>query len=114
MKGRVGTLSYMAPEVLKRHLYTAACDMWSLGVVAYILLSGRRPFHSRDRQEKIERILHTEPNWQSHAWTHVSHAAIDFVKRLLIKEPEHVRAAPACLARPPALRALALSVVPAS
>jgi len=87
MKGRVGTLSYMAPEVLLRKPYAAACDMWSLGVVAFILLSGRRPFHSRDRQEKIERILHTEPNYASSSWTTVSPLAIDFVKRLLTKEP---------------------------
>ena len=46
-----GTLTYMAPEVLTGRGegglqgYTSACDMWSLGVVAYMLLSGRRPFH---------------------------------------------------------------------
>jgi len=87
MKGRVGTLSYMAPEVLKRLPYTAACDMWSLGVVAFILLSGRRPFHSRERQEKIDRILHTEPNYNSSSWATVSDTAKDFVMQLLVKEP---------------------------
>jgi len=89
MKGRVGTLSYMAPEVLLRRPYTAACDMWSLGVVAFILLSGRRPFHSRERQEKIERILHTEPNYGSSAWAPISDVAKDFVRRLLVKDPTH-------------------------
>jgi len=83
----VGTLSYMAPEVLLRHPYTAACDMWSLGVVAFILLSGRRPFHCRDRQEKIQRILTTEPSFGT-SWATTSAQAIDFVRRLLVKEPE--------------------------
>ena len=87
MSGRVGTLSYMAPEVLQRLPYTAACDMWSLGVVTFILLSGRRPFHSRDRAEKIERILHTEPNYDHPAWSHVSAEGVDFVQRLLAKRP---------------------------
>ncbi|KOO32313.1 calcium-dependent protein [Chrysochromulina tobinii] len=87
MTGRVGTLSYMAPEVLLRHPYTAACDMWSLGVVAFILLSGRRPFHCRDRQEKIQRILTTEPSFGT-SWATTSAQAIDFVRRLLVKEPE--------------------------
>ena len=87
MTGRVGTLSYMAPEVLLRRPYTAACDMWSLGVVAFILLSGRRPFHCRDREEKIQRILSTEPSFGT-SWATASAQAIDFVRRLLVKEPE--------------------------
>ena len=100
MKGRVGTLSYMAPEVLNRRPYTAACDMWSLGVVAFILLSGRRPFHSRDRHEKIERILHTEPNFASSSWKGVPPQAVDFVQRLLIKDPEHRMRAEEAMAHP--------------
>ena len=49
MTERVGTLSYMAPEILNNHPYTEKCDMWSIGVVTYILLAGRRPFHSQNR-----------------------------------------------------------------
>ena len=63
-RGRVGTLSYMAPEVLRRRPYSKACDMWSLGVVAFIVLAGRRPFHHHDREEKIDRILHSEPSFR--------------------------------------------------
>ena len=59
-KGRVGTLSYMAPEVLLRQAYAKPCDIWSLGVVAFILLAGRRPFHSRDRDEKIDLIINAQ------------------------------------------------------
>ena len=70
MRDRVGTLTYMAPEVLNGSRgaewgggYTSACDMWSLGVVAYMLLSGRRPFHHADREEKKrlvrEKLLYT-------------------------------------------------------
>ena len=44
MKTDCGTIEYMAPEVITRALYTNAVDMWSMGVIAYIVLSGRLPF----------------------------------------------------------------------
>jgi len=87
-RGRVGTLSYMAPEVLRRKPYAKPCDMWSLGVVAFILLAGRRPFHSRDREEKIELILSAEPNYGGSGWRGISDEAKQFVQSLLQKEPE--------------------------
>ncbi len=44
MKTDCGTIEYMAPEVITRALYTNAVDMWSMGVITYIVLSGRLPF----------------------------------------------------------------------
>lgn len=44
MKTDCGTIEYMAPEVITRALYTNAVDLWSMGVIAYIVLSGRLPF----------------------------------------------------------------------
>ena len=85
--GRVGTLSYMAPEVLRKQPYAKPCDMWSLGVVCFILLSGRRPFHAREREEKIDLILHTEPSYTGSGWKGISSQAMNFVQALLRKEP---------------------------
>ena len=99
-KGRVGTLSYMAPEVLRRQPYAKPCDMWSLGVVAFILLAGRRPFHSRDRETKIDLILHSEPSYTGSGWRGISPTAIDFVKALLHKAPEERLTAAEALRHP--------------
>ena len=45
-----GTVGYMSPEVILAGVYTRAADMWAAGVVAYILLSGLPPFHSRSHR----------------------------------------------------------------
>lgn len=87
-KGRVGTLSYMAPEVVNRKPYAKPCDMWSLGVVTFMMLSGRRPFHSRDREEKMALIRQAAPTYsEERGWRGVSEAAVAFVQNLLRKEP---------------------------
>lgn len=93
MHDRVGTLTYMAPEVLTGRGegglqgYTSACDMWSLGVVAYMLLSGRRPFHHSDREEKRRLVKEGKASFEHEAWSNVSAAAQDFVRSLLHRDP---------------------------
>ena len=83
----------MAPEVLTGRGegglqgYTSACDMWSLGVVAYMLLSGRRPFHHSDREEKRRLVKEGKASFEHEAWGNVSAAAQDFVRSLLHRDP---------------------------
>jgi serine/threonine protein kinase len=55
MTNVVGTPFYMAPEALKRK-HNKACDIWSVGVIAYILLVGRSPFEGQDDQEVLAKI----------------------------------------------------------
>ena len=51
IKGFFGTLEYLAPEVaIKRGAYTEKCDMWSLGVIMYALLTKKFPFTSKNRE----------------------------------------------------------------
>ena len=56
----VGTWSYMAPEQIRGEEVTSAADLWSLGIVLYELITGRRPFRARSEPDLVSRILETE------------------------------------------------------
>ncbi|KAK4725581.1 hypothetical protein R3W88_028360 [Solanum pinnatisectum] len=81
----VGSAYYVAPEVLHRSYGTEA-DMWSIGVIAYILLCGSRPFWARTESGIFRAILKTDPNFDESPWPSLSSDAVDFVKRLLNKD----------------------------
>ncbi|CAG9562571.1 unnamed protein product [Danaus chrysippus] len=84
------TANFVAPEVLKRAGYDAACDIWSLGVLAYIMLSGRTPFASTgdDTPEAIlARIESGKVDMSSGAWQGVSSEARGCIRRMLQLEP---------------------------
>ena len=86
-----GTAAYTAPEVLRGD-YSLACDMWSLGVVAHVILTGKLPFNGRNDDEKEARILrHTVLSFAgARTWGTVSDAAKDFIQKLLNPD-EHTR-----------------------
>ena len=84
----VGTKYYVAPEVLN-HSYTHAADLWSIGVLAYALLSAQAPFVGRDDQEIYDKITHcdsTGVEFPSPDWDHVTAEAKDFIRSLLVKD----------------------------
>ncbi|KVI03435.1 hypothetical protein Ccrd_018271 [Cynara cardunculus var. scolymus] len=69
-----------APEVLHRSYGTEA-DMWSIGVIAYILLCGSRPFWARTESGIFRAVLKADPNFDEAPWPSLSSDAVDFVKR---------------------------------
>ncbi|XP_031494729.1 CDPK-related kinase 3-like [Nymphaea colorata] len=81
----VGSAYYVAPEVLHRS-YSMEADIWSIGVITYILLCGSRPFWARTESGIFRAVLRADPNFDDAPWPSVSPEAKDFVKRLLNKD----------------------------
>ena len=96
MHTRVGTPYYIAPEVLKRD-YTLKCDVWSVGVIAYILLCGYPPFFGDNDKEIFRRVSRGSFTFPSPEWDHISKGAKAFVSRLLALDPAQRPTAAAAL-----------------
>jgi len=84
----VGTSYYVAPEVLL-HDYDQQCDMWSLGVVIYVMLTGRPPFNGVDDKQIVRRIRDGDFAFNKRDFKKISHACIEFIKRLLTMDPKN-------------------------
>lgn len=86
-KDEIGTLYYLAPEVLKNN-YNEKCDIWSCGVIMYILLSGEIPFKGGTQCEIEERILRGKYCFYNHLFKNVSYEAKDLMRKCFIYNPE--------------------------
>ncbi|KAK9805672.1 hypothetical protein WJX72_011131 [[Myrmecia] bisecta] len=83
----VGSAYYVAPEVLRRH-YSFQADIWSCGVILYILLSGVPPFWGETEQQIFDSILKGQLDFHSDPWPRVSAGAKDAVKQMLQADPK--------------------------
>lgn len=95
----VGSAYYVAPEVLHRS-YSTEADIWSVGVITYILLCGSRPFWARTESGIFRAVLKADPSFDEIPWPSLSSEAKDFVKCLLNKDPRKRMTAAQALSHP--------------
>jgi calcium-dependent protein kinase len=77
-----GTSYYIAPEVLNKN-YDERCDVWSVGVILYILLSGKAPFDGDDDHEITEQVKIGNYNMKGGIWEVLSEDSKDLIKKML-------------------------------
>ena len=82
----LGSPLYMAPELCAETEYDQRVDVWSTGVIAYILLSGMPPFVGQSKDRIYASIQHSQPAFTKEVWKQVSPNAIDFIKKCLNKD----------------------------
>ncbi|XP_017284618.1 myosin light chain kinase family member 4 isoform X5 [Kryptolebias marmoratus] len=80
-----GTPEFLAPEVINYEFVSFPTDMWSLGVITYMLLSGLSPFLGDDDNETLNNILSCQWNFEEEEFADISDEAKDFITRLLVK-----------------------------
>lgn len=86
LQDRVGTNYYVAPEVLKGSGYNQVVDVWSLGVIAYTLLSAMPPFRGVTEEETYDFIRSQEVQFEGKVWEQVSTPAKEFIQACLQKD----------------------------
>ena len=81
----VGSLYYMAPEMMLSE-HNNKCDLWSIGVIAYFLLSGDMPFYGDTAEELTASVVQGVYDYDSEVWQDISDDARDFIDALLTKD----------------------------
>jgi calcium/calmodulin-dependent protein kinase I len=95
-----GTPDYVAPEVLSGEPYDMSVDIWSIGVITYVLLCGYPPFYGEVQKELFENILAGNYDFPEPEWNEVSEEAKDFIKKILVVDPQKRATAEQCLTHP--------------
>lgn len=86
LHGLVGSPFYIAPEVLAGG-YNEAADVWSAGVILYVLLSGMPPFWGKTKSQIFDAVRVADLSFPSNSWDHISESALDLIKRMLCTDP---------------------------
>ena len=87
LKGKTGTVLYIAPEVISGS-YDEKCDIWSCGVLMYMMLCGLPPFDGNSRKEVMAKIIKGKFAFKSKIWNLISAEAKDLISMMLTLDPQ--------------------------
>lgn len=96
----MGTPEYVAPEILNYEPISTATDMWSIGVLAYVMLTGISPFLGEDKQETFLNISQLNVSYTEEELQQLDQDALSFIQSLLRKQPQDRATAEQCLKHP--------------
>jgi serine/threonine protein kinase len=99
MTALAGSAFTVAPEVLKRS-YGRECDLWSVGVIAYFLLTSQVPFNAKSDKEIFAKILNGRYSFPSWAEAGLAKMAKDFIGKLIVVDPKQRMTAKRALSHP--------------
>ena len=78
-----GTPGYVAPEILRGDKYGPEVDIWSLGVIFYVMLAGYPPFYDEDQRKLFKKIKEGRYYFHDEYWSHISRDVIDLITKML-------------------------------
>jgi len=84
----VGTPFYLSPEIILQHEYGSAVDMWSCGVILYVILAGKFPFGGASDLEYLKQVVRKDIRFPDDEWRDISSECKSFILRLLEKNPK--------------------------
>ena len=84
----IGTPYYISPEIINSISYDEKCDIWSVGIISYYLLSGNYPFTGQNKKELYRNILEWDVIYDESIWEGYTLSSIDFISSCLNKDPE--------------------------
>ncbi|CAE6336686.1 unnamed protein product [Rhizoctonia solani] len=100
LQSLAGSFGYVAPEVLSSKGHGKPVDIWSTGIITYVLLCGYSPFRATSQAELVEETMRARIEFHHSFWCHISQNAKDFIKDLLNPDPSKRPTAEEALAHP--------------
>lgn len=89
LRTQCGTQEYVAPEVLEnKPAYDVSCDMWTIGVILFIMLGGYYPFRGKKEIDVLKKVRYGEFKFHEKYWKGISENAKDLINRMMTVDPE--------------------------
>ncbi|CAD8062104.1 unnamed protein product [Paramecium sonneborni] len=85
---KIGTPYFLAPEILKSNGYDEKVDVWSCGVILYILLIGKAPFRGKNQFETLQLVQQAKIDFNAQIWKNISPDAVELIKLMIEKDPK--------------------------